>query len=401
LCAVLSVSFVVPRAYAQMPDPRLMHGQAIPAGELAPGGVTVRVVRQMVGNNIAGVDVELHGTGEVRRATTGADGRAQFAGVTVGSRVHARAVVEGEQLESSPFDVPAAGGVRTILVAGLGLGSGGVATQPPPRIAAGDPARLSFGNNTRFAIEFQDDTIAVFYLLEIVNATGAPLGLATPLQITLPEGATGASALEGASPLVAVTGRQVTIAGPIPAGVTPVPLAYRLESWAAREEIAQVFPLDIAQLAVGVQRLTGLTVESAQASNIRDATLGGHAFLIASGPALAAGTPLRLTLAGLPYRNPWPRYLALALAAVVAGAGIWLARTPRSRDDNRRRTTLEARRAKGLAGLAALDADYRAGGIAEAAYQRQRAGLLADLERVYAELDAGGRPPDGGRGLAA
>ena len=241
----------------------------------------------------------------------------------------------------------------------------------------------------------------MFYLLEIVNATGAPLGLATPLQITLPEGASGASALEGASPLVAVTGRQVTIAGPIPTGVTPVPLAYRLESWAAREEIAQVFPLGIAQLAIGVQRLTGLTVESAQASNIRDATLGGHAFLIASGPAVAAGTPLRLTLAGLPYRNPWPRYLALGLAVIVAGAGAWLARTPRSRDGNRRRTTLEARRTKGLAALAALDTDYRAGGIAEAAYQRQRAGLLADLERVYAELDAGGRPPDGGRGLAA
>ena len=118
---------LVPRVYAQMPDSRLMHGQAIPAGELAPGGVTVRVVRQMVGNNIAGVDVELHGAGEVRRATTGADGRAQFAGVPVGSRVHARAVVEGERLESSPFDVPAAGGVRTILVAGLGLGSGGAA----------------------------------------------------------------------------------------------------------------------------------------------------------------------------------------------------------------------------------------------------------------------------------
>jgi hypothetical protein len=390
---------LVPGAHAQMPDPRQMHGQAIPAGELAPGGVTVRVVRQMVGNNIAGVDVELHGAGDVRRATTGADGRAQFAGVPIGSRVHAIAVVEGERLESSPFEVPPAGGVRTILVAGLGLGNGAAASKAPP-VAAGDPAKLSFGNNTRFAIEFQDDTIAVFYLLEIVNATGAPVGLAAPLVIALPDGASGASALEGASPLAAVSGRQVTIAGPIPAGVTPVPLAYRLESWAAREEIAQAFPLRIDQLAIGVQRLTGLTVESAQATNIRDAALGGQAFLIASGPALAAGTPLRLTLAGLPHKSPWPRYAALALAAAIAAAGVWLSRTPSARTSGRR-SSLEARRARGLSALAALDADHRTGGIAEAEYERQRALLLADLERVYAELDAGGRPPDGGRGLAA
>ena len=400
---VLGALFLVPSADAQMPDPRLMHGQAIPAGELAPGGVTVRVVRRMVGNNIAGVEVELHGAGDVRRATTGADGRAQFAGVPVGSRVHATASVEGERLESSPFDVPAAGGVRTILVAGLGLGSSQGSSQgSDPAVTGSDPTTvLSFGNNTRFALEFQDDTIALFYLLEIVNATGAPLSLAAPLQITLPQGASGASALEGASPLVAVSGRQVTIAGPIPTGVTPVPVAFRLESWAAREEIVQAFPLAITQVAIGVQRLAGLTIESAQAPSIRDATLGGHAFLIASGPALAAGAPLHLTLAGLPHRNPWPRYLALTLAAAIAGLGVWLARRPVSHDDSRRRTTLEGRRAKGLTALAALDAEYRAGSLAEAAYERQRASLLADLERVYAELDAGGRPPEGGRGLAA
>ena len=43
-----------------------MRGQAIPAGELPAGGVTVRVVRQAVGNNVAGVSVELHGAGPVR-----------------------------------------------------------------------------------------------------------------------------------------------------------------------------------------------------------------------------------------------------------------------------------------------------------------------------------------------
>ena len=406
LCRVLGavglVLSAVP-ATAQMPDPRQMHGQAIPAGELPAGSVTVRVVRQALGNNVAGVVVELHGAGAVRQATTGADGRAQYVSVPAGARVHATAVVDGERLESTTFDVPRAGGVRTILVAGLGLGAaGGPQTAPPPASAATGSSRsgLSFGNNTRFAVEFQDDTIAVFYLLEIVNKSGAPVNLASPLIMTLPADAVGAALLEGASHLAAVSGTRVSIAGPLPVGVTVVPIAFRVESWGARHEFAQVFPLSVDQVAVGVQRLSGLTVESAQASSVREASLSGQAFFIASGPALPAGTALRLTLAGLPHKSLVPLYIALARAAAVAGAGTWLAMRPStSRDDGRRR--LEARRARGLAALAALDADHRAGRVRSPAYDERRARLLADLERVYGALDQGGVPPGGGQGLAA
>ncbi len=397
-CMVLGAAAVP--ALAQMPDPRLMHGQAIPAGELPDGSVTVRVVRESVGNNLAGVAVELHGAGDVRRGTTGADGRAQFASVPPGARVHARALVDGEQLESTIFDVPAAGGVRTILVAGLGLGTGGGAPGAAPGASSNAGGALSLGNNTRFAIEFQDDTIAVFYLLEIVNQSGAPVAPASPLVITLPAEAVGAALLEGASPLASVNGRRVSIAGPFPIGVTSVPVAFRVESWGARHELTQAFPLPLDQVAAGVQRLSGLTVESAQASNVREATLSGNAFLIASGPGLPAGTPLRLTLVGLPHKSPLPLYTALALAATVAGIGAWLAMRPGSGSDGSRQR-LEARRARGLAALAALDADYRAGRLLAPAYEERRARLLADLERVYGALDGGGVPPGGGQGLAA
>ncbi|MBK5296592.1 MAG: hypothetical protein JJE40_05480 [Vicinamibacteria bacterium] len=399
-CWVLCAT--VPAA-AQMPDPRSMHGQAIPSGELPPGSVTVRVVRQALGNNLAGVAVELHGAGDVRRATTAADGRAQFSSVPAGARVHATAAVEGERLESTIFDVPAAGGVRTILVAGLGLGTAGSAPTASPQQPAptgGASGGVSFGNNTRFAIEFQDDTIAVFYLLEIVNNTGAPASPAAPLVITLPAEAVGASLLEGASPLAAVSGLRVSIAGPLPFGATAVPIAFRVESWGPRHEFAQVFPLALDQVAVGVQRLNGLTIESLQASSMREASLSGQAFLIASGPSLPAGTALRVTLAGLPHKSPLPLYTALALAVAVGGVGVWLAMTPgKEGDDGRRR--LEARRARGLATLAALDADHRAGRVPALAYQERRARLLADLERVYGALDLGGVPPGGGHGLAA
>ena len=295
-----------------MPDPRRMHGQAIPAGELPAGSVTVRVVRESVGNNVAGVAVELHGAGDVRRATTGADGRAQFASVPAGARVHATAVVDGERLESTTFDVPAAGGVRTILVAGLGLGTGGGAPRrrrQPPSAMAGSGG-LSFGNNTRFAIEFQDDTIAVFYLLEIVNSSGAPVAPASPLVITLPAEAVGAALLEGASPLASVNGTRVSIAGPLPGrrdlGARCVPRGVLGRASRVRAGLPACRSI---RSALGVQRLSGLTVESPQASSVREASLSGQAFFIASGPGLPAGTPLRLTLAGLPHKSPLPLYI--------------------------------------------------------------------------------------------
>lgn len=395
-------------AVAQMPEPRTMHGQAIPSGELAPGSVTVRVIRQALGNNVPGVEVELHGAGDVRRATTAADGRAQFTALPVGASVHAIARVEAERLESVAFEVPATGGVRTILVAGLGLGTAGSpsAALPAPSATPAGPAApatgggLSLGNNTRFAIEFQDDTIAVFYLLEIVNSTGAPATLPSPLAITLPVEAVGAALLEGASPLASLSGPRVTVNGPIPIGTTSVPIAFRVESWGARHEFSQVFPLSLDQVAIGVQRLAGLSVEAPQSSSIREASLSGQAFFIANGPALAAGSPLRVILNGLPHKSPVPLYTALALGVVIAGVGVWLALTrERNPDDGRRR--LEVRRARGLAALAALDADHRAGRVQHPAYEDRRARLLAELERVYGALDQSGVPPGGGQGLAA
>ena len=49
-----------PPAFRQdMPDPSLIHGRAIPAPELANGTVTVRVVREAIGNNAPGQQVSV------------------------------------------------------------------------------------------------------------------------------------------------------------------------------------------------------------------------------------------------------------------------------------------------------------------------------------------------------
>ncbi len=372
---------------AQMPDPRMMHGQAIPAGELPAGTVTVRVVRETLANNVPGIDVELHGAGDMRRATTGLDGRAEFTGLPAGARVHVRAVVGGEPLQSVPFAVPAQGGMRTILVAG-------VSTAPAAPLAG---ARgLHFGNNTRFAVEFQDDTLTVFYLLEIVNDTGAPAPLDSALIIDLPTGAIGASLFEGASPLANARGPRITVAGPIPPGITEVPIAYRLENWGERLTIEQLLPLPVDQLALAVHRLPGMGLESPQIASSREASLRGQSFLVASGPALAAGTPLTFTLTGLPHRSMTGRYLAIGLAAAIALAGIWLSVSPGAAAD---RPSLEARRAAGLQALADLESAHRAGAVEGDAYDERRAALVAELEAIYQALDTAAPAAAGAREL--
>ena len=41
-----------------MPDPSVINGKALPAGDLQTGTITVRVVRESIGNNIVGQQVD-------------------------------------------------------------------------------------------------------------------------------------------------------------------------------------------------------------------------------------------------------------------------------------------------------------------------------------------------------
>ena len=102
-----------------MPDPSLIHGRAIPASDLADGIVTVRVVREAIGNNISGQQVQLTVSGRTRTATTDEQGRAEFTNLPKGEEARAEATVDGEQMTSQPFRVPTTGGLRVILVAGI------------------------------------------------------------------------------------------------------------------------------------------------------------------------------------------------------------------------------------------------------------------------------------------
>ena len=106
-------------AQVQMPDPSMIHGKALPAGDLQTGTITVRVVREAIGNNVIGQVVRLTIGDTTKTATTDEQGRAEFKGLPAGGQGKAEAVVDGETLTSDPIVIPGSGGLRVILVAGL------------------------------------------------------------------------------------------------------------------------------------------------------------------------------------------------------------------------------------------------------------------------------------------
>jgi hypothetical protein len=408
VATALLVLLCPPSTAAQMPDLAAMSGMSMPSPDLPDGTVTVRVVRDQISNNLAGVPVELHGAGDVRRATTGEDGRAQFSAVPPGSQVHAIASVDGQRIESQPFEMPAKGGVRTILAAAGNSSTGGA---PAPQGGAardalpepsGSVSSLSLGGNSRIATEFSDDVLQMFYLLEIVNRTAAAITPASALIFDMPTGAEGTTVLEGSTSNASAKGTRVTVTGPFAPGVTPLQIAFRLEALGSGSAITSTFPLPMDVVSIAVQKIGGMTVSSPQVLRVQERPLEASVFVMGMGPRLAAGAPLVLQLDGLPYKSLTPVYVALALATAIVGAAVWFIIFPgRFEAAGARRRALQERREKGLAALAALEAEHRAGRIDEGQYSARRATLVAQLERVYGELDLEGATTPGGQGVAA
>jgi hypothetical protein len=388
LVAGASSGYAQTAAAPQMPDARQMSGVPLPVGDLAPGTVTVRVVRGAMTNAIAGQVVELNGGSPPLSATTNGAGRAEFSGLTPGTRVKASAIVDGEKLESQEFSVPAQGGIRVALVA-----TDPAAAKRAPQGQAGQAGAQAgtvvLGDRSRFVIEMGDEALNVFALLDIVNAAAAPVQPSNPVVFDLPEAALGAGMLEGSSPQAVVAGKQVRVSGPFAPGSTVVQFAYSLATAGSSLTIDQRLPIGLAQLSVMAQKVGPMELHSPQIAEHQDMPLQGETFIVAKGPAVAAGQTVSFTLSGLPHHAVWPRNLALTLAVLILGAGVWAstrAGKPAAVEKERRKR-LEARRDRLFAELTAIEDQHRRQAIDPERYARRRAELTASLERVYAEID--------------
>ena len=388
-------------AAQQMPDPSLIHGKALPAPELPNGTVTVRVVRESIGNDIVGQAVTLTATGRSRSVSTDAQGRAQFTNLPMGQEGRATATVDGEALQSDPFTIPTSGGLRVILVAGIAKAAERKAAEAS-EAAAAPPVRgtVVIGGNSRILTQFADDALQVYYVLEVVNSARSRVDIGGPLVIDLPPGTSGLTVLEGSSPSVTVAGNRITVAGPFASGTTPVQVAYRVAYDSGTVTLAQRFPAPFQQITVGAQKAGALAMSSPQLPDTRDVTTqDGKVYTLGSGSTLAAGTPLTVTLTNLPYHSHTPRSVALGLAGACLLFGVWLATRTGGGPDT---ASLGDRREQLLKELTQLELRRRDGGVSAERYTARRRRLMADLEQIYGELDSvAGAPQGGGEGVAA
>jgi hypothetical protein len=372
----------------QMPDPSQMAGRPLPAPELPTGTVSVRLVRERMGNNIANHAVTLEGLKSgPATGKTDEQGRAQFTGVAAGTMVTAGAVVDGETLRSQPFAVPANGGVRVALIAGLEAAA--ARERQAAETAARQPARAGivvFGGDSRIVLEFQDDNLQVFYLLDVVNNARTPIDIGQPLVIELPEGALGAGAMQGSSSQATVQGDRIRITGPFAPGTTAVQVGYRFPYRSDGATLRQTWPAAIEQLFVAAEKVGSLQIQSAQFASQQEAQAGGAPFIMATGGRINAGETLTIELSGLPHRSTLVRDVGVGLGLLVLAIGLWAA-VSGAPDAGRAASDLARRKEKLFAELVSLEDQHRRGRVDEGRYQARRTTLVSQLERVMGELD--------------
>ncbi|HUQ88948.1 MAG TPA: hypothetical protein VM096_15430 [Vicinamibacterales bacterium] len=375
-------------AQVNMPDPSAIAGTPLPAPELPDRTVSVRVVRERMGNNVAGQAVTLKVGTESRSGKTDAQGRAQFDGLGAGALVQATTTVDGETLTSKEFAVPGQGGVRVALIAGIAAAA--AKEKSEAEAAANMPARpgvVEIGPESRIIIEYQDDNLTVFYLLEVMNNARTPIDIGGPLLIRLPTGAAGASVMQGSSTHASAKGDMLTITGPFPPGKTVAQVGFSLPQAGENYTLRQTWPAAVAQVFVGMEKIGDMKIASPQLTDIRDMNSDGQPFVMATGGRLNAGDTLVLNLTGLPAHSNTSRNAVLIAALVIFAAGGWFAFAPakaRAAQD----TKLHARREKLMTEVVALERKRRNKALSETDEARLER-VTAELERVIAELDRG------------
>jgi hypothetical protein len=384
-CAIALLLTALTLPVSAQPDPRRMSGIPLPDPGLPVGTVSVRVIRGQMTNNVPDQPVEMRVGDAIEVVSTDAAGRAVFAALAPGATATAATELDGVRLESQPFAVPERGGTRLLLV-----GAGGGDADPLAAVEAGD---VTFGPDSRVAVELGEESVTVFYYLDIVNAGDAPVDPGEPIRLTLPAGALGTTALGESAPSTRVEGAVVSLPGPFRSGVTPLRLAFALPYTGDSLALAQTLPVDLEALLLVVEKWGDMNVASDQISRRADmgpdAIGGDTTYIFGAGPRVLAGVPVTFEISGLPHHSQTPAMLALTLAAVMLFAGVWGAAGATGDESGRnRRKRIEARRDQLFGDLVKLERQRGASRIGATKYASRRGTLIAALEGVYRELDA-------------
>ncbi len=320
LLAVVGLAWQPTPVSAQM-DLRQAAGIPLPANDLPAGTVSVRVVRGSFANNLAGETVVFVIDGQERQMVTDAGGRAQVEGLRPGARVRARATVGAERLESQETTIGTTG-IRFMLLATEGT---------PAAPVAAVSGSVFLGPESRIVIDYSNELLNVYYVVQVMNPGSAPVDIGGPLVIDLPTEARSPTLMEGATVQASVAGAHVTVRGPFQPGRTDVSVAFTMPFSGDTAVIEQRWPAEARPFTVFGLKTGNLDIVSPQLLNKQSTVQQGQALVVGVTPQLVSGTPLRLEVTGLPHRATWPRNVAFSLAAAISALGLWAAFGPAAR----------------------------------------------------------------------
>ena len=374
-------SSMIAHSQIPMPDPSEMSGLPLPSSDLPNASVSVRLIRSQLSNNITDHPVELHSDAVLLTVFTDEFGRALFEDLEAGSNVSVSAQVGDEILDSRTFAVPAFGGVRVMLVAEASMPS--VAATVPS-----NPGVISLGGDTRFVVEMADEAVEVYYLLEAVNTTDAPVAPVVPVDFDLPFGAQGAVLLEGTTPQARLDGRRVSVVGSFQPGPTLVNVAYVLPYTGSDLVIEQTMPVVVDQIAIVAEKHGDMQLRSPQITQSREMNARVGTFMVGGGPRLAANETFSISLLGLPHHSVIPLRVALVLVGLFVVWCLWKSTRPMTvKNDASLRQKLEARRDRLFDDLVQVETTYRSGTLTDGPYTLRRKTIFGQLERLYQRLE--------------
>ena len=260
-----------------------------------------------------------------------------------------------------------------------------------------------FGGNTRVLMQFSDDSLEVYYILEIVNSARARVDIGGAARHRHCRGARRArTALEGSSPPATRHRARDHITGRFAPGTTLVQVAFRMPYSGDRADVAAGLAGRACSRSPSASRRSA-TSRSRRRSSRRCSDVTRRRRLVtcsAPAPALRPAARSTSTISNLPLHSPVPRYVALGLAGCSPARR--LARRPAQRPRRHPPDARAAPRQLLAPARRKLESKRRAGTVDPRAITRRRQRLDGELERIYGELDeASTGPQGGGEGVAA
>lgn len=290
---------------------------------------------------------------------------------------------------SQPFQLDPAAGMR--------LGLRAVAR-------SADMGQVSI-RSSHVIFEISDDAAQVMEVFLVQNAAAAPVDPGpNGLVFSLPAGARGGEPLGQVPASFSVANGKAVLRGPIPTGGTQIAFGFFLPLTDVGVELAQTLPVRLDQLQATTSAFPGLVASGPGVKSGAVFTRDGRSWVPIMGAPVEAGGTLRLTISGLPRKSPAARYLAVTIALLIAGWGLWAGFGGAGRGAKSEVERLEAEKQRLLDELAALERSAAAAqahdahdkghgpsnarsGKAEAKQARRHEELVDRLEHVMRDLD--------------